>query len=51
MVTPYFLAPYIVFTFRSSYGFMFVYMYNNLYISVIANGGAHVVLYKALNRL
>ena len=38
---------YIVFTFRYSYGFMFVC----IYISVIANGGAHVTLYKALNRL
>ena len=39
--------PYIVFTFRYSYSFVFVY----IYISVIANGGAQVVLYKALNPL
>ena len=35
--------PYNAFRFRYPYGFMFVC------ISVITNGGAHAVLYKALN--
>ena len=43
--------PYIVSTFRYSYGFMLVYMYVNMYISVIANGGTGVLLYRALSRL